>query len=588
MTIKNYTQLKTDIAAAIPDAGASQITPADLRGQMINIVDSVENNTFTKSSDNLLGISNRDFLSNTLVGGWSDFYLPSPYDAPDFASLSQKVKDQMTPAMRTIWDALTPTQRKGQTHPSVLVFDKPWNGYSYWMAFTPYPNAESAFENPCICASINGLNWIVPDGVVNPIIPPAVSPGYNADTHLIHDPVADILIMIYRERNNGANALNKVICLTSIDGVTWSAPTTILSGATGTLDFASPSIWWDPVINKYVMFAHNLDLTNWPIMRYESASLLSGWTQTGQVTMPSIAGRKWWHSYWKRTPSGEIIGIVADNNGNQGAAGDLYLSTSYDSGVSAGCKKLVGYRRCFGATAVNYRSTFWMSGIGDCSLNLIAASISGGLSRGVAKSNVKSKRDIENDLLSMGLTVGKSTKNKVLVADDFVRADSNGLGSDYTGKPWTQIDAGNPIGILGNAAYGFTAGNCRAIIDCGVSNYDMLIAVRAIVNEVDLIFGYIDASNYFRLNIRSTSSGEATLNKVVGGVNTVLSAGFGNLPTSDRIIRIRRASPILEVYSDGELIHSVSDTQLPSGTKVGIRSNGGQTSFIDAVVVLPI
>lgn len=588
MTIKNYTQLKTDIAAAIPDTGASQITPADLRGQMINIVDSVENNTFTKASDNLLGISNRDFLSNTLVGGWSDFYLPSPYDAPDFASLSQKVKDQMTPAMRTIWDALTPTQRKGQTHPSVLVFDRPWNGYAYWMAFTPYPNAESAFENPCICASIDGLNWIVPDGVVNPIIPPAVSPGYNADTHLIHDPVADILIMIYRERNNGANALNKVICLTSTNGVTWSAPTTILSGATGTLDFASPSIWWDPVINKYVMFAHNLDLTNWPIMRYESASLLSGWTQTGQVTMPSIAGRKWWHSYWKRTPSGEIIGIVADNNGSQGAAGDLYLATSYDSGVSVGCKKLVGYRRCFGATAVNYRSTFWMNGIGDCSLNLIAASISGGLSRAVAKSNVKSKRDIENDLLSMGLTVGKSTKNKVLVADDFVRADGNGLGSDYTGKPWTQLDAGNPVGILGNAAYGFTAGNCRAIIDCGVSNYDMLIAVRAIVNEVDLIFGYIDTSNYFRLNLRSTSSGEATLSKVVGGVNTVLSAGFGNLPTSDRIIRIRRASPILEVYSDGELIHSVSDTQLPSGTKVGIRSNGGQTSFIDAVVVLPI
>jgi hypothetical protein len=535
----------------------------------------------TKSPEDILGISNRDFLSNTLVGGWSDFYLPSPYDAPDFASLSQKVKDQMTPAMRTIWDALTPTQRKGQTHPSVLVFDEPWNGYSYWMAFTPYPNAESAFENPCICASKDGLAYEVPAGVVNPIIPPAAAPGYNADTHLIHDPVANILIMIYRERNNGANALNRVICITSADGRTWSAPTTLLQGATGTLDFASPSIWWDPVTNKYVIFAHNLDVSNWPIMRYESSSLLSGW--------PTFAGRKWWHSFWKRAPSGEIIGLVADNPGSQGAPGDLYLATSYDNGISAACKKLVGYRRCFGATGINYRSTFWMSGIGDCSMNLVASAISGGLSRGVAKSNVKSKRELENDMLNMALTVGKSTRGKVLVVDDFVRADSTTvLGSDYTGKAWTQLDAGNPMGILGNAAYGGTAANCRATIDCGVTNYDAIYAIRTIANEVDLIFGFIDASNYFRLNLRSTSSGEATLSKIVAGVNTVLSAGYGNLPTSDRIIRIRRLHPLIEVYADGELIHSVSETQLPSGTKIGIRSSGGQTSFIDAVAVLPL
>ena len=27
-------------------------------------------------------------------------------------------------------------------HPKVLNFEKPWNGYRYWMAYTPYPGAD--------------------------------------------------------------------------------------------------------------------------------------------------------------------------------------------------------------------------------------------------------------------------------------------------------------------------------------------------------------------------------------------------------------------------------------------------------------
>ena len=42
MTIKSYTQLKTDIAAALPDTGASQISPADVRVGMVDIVDTMQ------------------------------------------------------------------------------------------------------------------------------------------------------------------------------------------------------------------------------------------------------------------------------------------------------------------------------------------------------------------------------------------------------------------------------------------------------------------------------------------------------------------------------------------------------------------
>ena len=27
-------------------------------------------------------------------------------------------------------------------HPKILYFPKKWNGWKYWMAFTPYPNSD--------------------------------------------------------------------------------------------------------------------------------------------------------------------------------------------------------------------------------------------------------------------------------------------------------------------------------------------------------------------------------------------------------------------------------------------------------------
>ena len=55
------------------------------------------------------------------------------------------------------------------THPSVISFSEPWNGYRYWMAYTPYPYANGSEENPSICASNDMLYWETPEGLANPI-----------------------------------------------------------------------------------------------------------------------------------------------------------------------------------------------------------------------------------------------------------------------------------------------------------------------------------------------------------------------------------------------------------------------------------
>ena len=44
-------------------------------------------------------------------------------------------------------------------HPKVLNFEKPWNGYRYWMAYTPYPGADQRKENPHVCVSNDRIHW---------------------------------------------------------------------------------------------------------------------------------------------------------------------------------------------------------------------------------------------------------------------------------------------------------------------------------------------------------------------------------------------------------------------------------------------
>ena len=38
-------------------------------------------------------------------------------------------------------------------HPKVLYFPEKWNGYKFWMAYTPYPKGKTDAENPCMAVT---------------------------------------------------------------------------------------------------------------------------------------------------------------------------------------------------------------------------------------------------------------------------------------------------------------------------------------------------------------------------------------------------------------------------------------------------
>ena len=115
--------------------------------------------------------------------------------------------------------------------------------YIYWMAVTPYKYGNSQTENPSVLASLDGVNWLVPDGLVNPIVAsPAGSRDHNSDCSIIF--YNNQLWLYYRETLKSTSPTqNRVFLTKSSNGSTWSAPIQVLfAGPEGLL---SPTVLFD-------------------------------------------------------------------------------------------------------------------------------------------------------------------------------------------------------------------------------------------------------------------------------------------------------------------------------------------------------
>ena len=141
-------------------------------------------------------------------------------------------------------------------HPKVLDIGSQWNGYRYWMVFTPFPKSgdpsPDAFENPSIVASNDGETWIAP--AENPIIPAPDGAGYskfNSDPHLVFKD--GVMYMFWRPCDTTipiSSGREKIMYATTTDGASWSDSTTIYSTTVDIAVTLSPVIdffdgyWW--------------------------------------------------------------------------------------------------------------------------------------------------------------------------------------------------------------------------------------------------------------------------------------------------------------------------------------------------------
>ena len=179
------------------------------------------------------------------------------------------------------------------THPDVVYIPQGWNGYKYWMAFTPFPGNPR--ENPSIVASNDGTNWEVPEGLTNPLYTQedAQADGYdfNSDPDMLL--VDGTMYMYWRPAglDGSGNRTEALMLKTSTDGINWSERQILLEfqGSDGsTSQFLSPGI-----IRKdngdWLMFSINQTGSDDTIERWTSTDGIN-WTGRSAISADSMQG----------------------------------------------------------------------------------------------------------------------------------------------------------------------------------------------------------------------------------------------------------------------------------------------------------
>jgi len=121
-------------------------------------------------------------------------------------------------------------QTDEMVHPATVAFNKPWNGYTYWMLTTPYPAGNEGQENPSIlaCNDLATNNWVTPNGIQNPVHRRLTGTTVQGDVYWSYDPDRDRLVMCYIRTQTSGTVVQTLI--SEFDGYTATTPTVILSG----------------------------------------------------------------------------------------------------------------------------------------------------------------------------------------------------------------------------------------------------------------------------------------------------------------------------------------------------------------------
>ena len=212
-------------------------------------------------------------------------------------------------------------------HPKVITFNKKWNGYKYWMSYTPYPGGNSEYENPHIAVSNDLINWYAPneknislDEVKNKY----KKKRYNSDAHIVYNKDKDTITCYWRYVDDVAGSVTIFKRETS-DGITWTAKEKVLySKDRHKKDYVSPAIIYENSIYKmwYV------DVYN--TIRYAESPDGIKWTDKNKISFKYPEKLDTWHLDVIKTDKGyEMITVAYDKWKNHNKM-DLYYTISND------------------------------------------------------------------------------------------------------------------------------------------------------------------------------------------------------------------------------------------------------------------
>ena len=217
------------------------------------------------------------------------------------------------------------------THPKVLYFADGWAGHKYWLTYSPFPNNNNTYENPCIEYSDDGVNF-TGAGIANPIedtpMENGVKVGYNSDPHLVL--VNGVMECWWRTHfQSGTNANHEVIFRkTSTDGINWSAKEELFRVQDASAGSClSPAVIFESGIYKI------WTVRKQQVMRYYESTTGADWQHIRDINVdnPDYPTYKVWHIDVIHSDKGyEFVGCyhpTGDYNDNR----YIYYAVSQDN-----------------------------------------------------------------------------------------------------------------------------------------------------------------------------------------------------------------------------------------------------------------
>jgi hypothetical protein len=434
-------------------------------------------------------------------------------------------------------------------HPSVLYFEQKFGGHSFWMVATPYSAADSQYENPSIFYSDNGKTWVA--ATTNPLVPYPGGSWYNSDPYLFM--TQDGRLCIWWRVIAGTGTYQKYI--TSLDGVNWTAPVTVLTTVKATEDLMSPSLCWESENSQYRIFGTDNAIANNPLMTATIAGNLDGaWSARSACTYVLPTGvTSLWHADIRRTKIGQYIGLMQVGTA---AGGAIYPIASAD-----------GVAFVFGPVLFNipnaYKTGFCIDG------NTWRVWLGNLADRDLKYATVDFSRDIKTSARSAFLAAGTTGTLPVIsnyaTWDSFNRADGAAGTTPTAGTAWT-VESGG-FAIATNAVTGSGEANNKMYVVMPTPDAEVC-AKFAVRGQGNLILRRVDTYNFMRA--RLTTGNLCVLETIVGGSITNTFIQIWTSVDGDRM-RARCKGGMVQLFVNEELALSIETDINGTGLGFGIQ-----------------
>ena len=106
-------------------------------------------------------------------------------------------------------------------HPKLVDMGKEWNGYRFWLSYTPYPSGNDYYENPQIVGTNDLINYSEVKFTEPPLANYKKSVRYNSDSHLVYNEELDRLELFWRYTDYDTDYM-ALYMRYSYDGDNWS------------------------------------------------------------------------------------------------------------------------------------------------------------------------------------------------------------------------------------------------------------------------------------------------------------------------------------------------------------------------------